>query len=139
METAPTVSAKGAPDLTLEQMKQFVLDHFEAFVNQRDSSQAYRSFSDDFLDHDEPGGVAIGAEAAKVMMEKAYKRWPDLHVSVHDAVADGDRVVVRNTWTATEAAAGEKITFTGFVMWRFANKKIVERWATLTPPHPAHV
>jgi hypothetical protein len=24
--------------------------------------------------------------------------------------------------------------FDGFVLWRFANRKIVERWATLTSP-----
>lgn len=135
-QQTPKIPAKADPQLSLEKMKQFVKDHFEVFVNQKDSSQAYRSFTEDFLDHDEPTGVAVGAEAAKTMMEAAYKRWPDLHVVVEDALADGDKVVVRNVWTATERASGEKITFSGFVMWRFANAKIVERWATLIPPHP---
>lgn len=135
-QTTFKVPAKADPGMSLDQMKQFVKNHFEVFVNQKDSSQAYRSFTDDFLDHDEPTGVAVGAEAAKTMMEAAYKRWPDLHVTVHDAIADGDLVVVRNVWTATEASSQQKITFSGFVMWRFANGKIVERWATLTPPHP---
>ncbi len=30
----------------------------------------------------------------------------------------------------------KKIQFHGFVLWRFAGRKIVERWATLTPPQP---
>ena len=60
-------------------------------------------------------------------MEAAYKRWPDLHVTVEDIVAEGDKVMARNSWTATEAANGQKIEFHGFVLWRFANKKIVER------------
>jgi predicted ester cyclase len=64
----------------------------------------------------------------------AYKRWPDLHVTVEDILAEGDKVMVRNTRTDTEAATGQKIEFHGFVLWRFANKKIVERWATITPP-----
>jgi predicted ester cyclase len=42
--------------------------------------------------------------------------------------------MVRNVWTATEKSNGRKIQFRGFVLWRFANRKIVERWATLTPP-----
>ena len=73
------------------------------------------------------------------MMEAAYKRWPDLKVTVEDVLAEGDKVVVRNSWTATETASGQKIEFHGFVLWRFANKKIVERWATITPPKPVDV
>jgi predicted ester cyclase len=92
------------------------------------------NFSSDFLDHDEPGGAAIGPEAAKSMMEYAYRRWPDLHVHLEDIIAEGDKVMVRNSWTATEASTGQQIEFHGFVLWRFSNKKIVERWATITPP-----
>jgi predicted ester cyclase len=134
--TTLTVPATAAPGLTLEQMKEFVKNHFERFVNQKESAIAYHSFSDDFLDHDEPTGVEVGPEAAKQMMEAAYVKWPDLHVSVEDILAEGDKVMVRNVWHATEIASGQKIEFHGFVLWRFANGKIVERWATITPPKP---
>jgi len=115
-------------------MKQFVLNHFEDFVNRKKSEVALRNFSDDFLDHDEPTGEEIGPTAARKMMEAAYGRWPDLHVTVEDILAEGDKVMVRNSWTATEAATGQRIEFHGFVLWRFAHGKIVERWATITPP-----
>ena len=72
-------------------------------------------------------------------MEAAYKRWPDLGVKVEDILAEDDRVVVRNSWRATEATTGQQIEFHGFVMWRFANKKIVERWATITAPAPVSI
>lgn len=133
------IPAKGAPGLTLQEMKQFVRDHFEEFVNQKKSEVAFKNFSTDFLDHDEPTGLEVGPEAAKKMMETAYKRWPDLKVAIEDILAEEDKVVVRNSWTGTEAATGQKIEFHGFVMWRFANKKIVERWATITPPTPVSV
>jgi predicted ester cyclase len=42
--------------------------------------------------------------------------------------------MVRNTWRATDATTGKKIEFHGFVLWRFAGRKIVERWATITEP-----
>jgi predicted ester cyclase len=128
------VPAKADTGLSLEEMKQFVRNHFEDFVNLRKSEVALKNFSDDFLDHDEPMGVAVGPEAAKTMMEGAYQRWPDLHVTVEDILAEGDKVMVRNSWTGTDSATGQKMEFHGFVLWRFANKKIVERWATLTPP-----
>jgi predicted ester cyclase len=122
------------PGMSLEEMKQFVRNHFEDFVNNKRSEVALVNFSPDFLDHDEPGGAAIGPEAAKNMMESAYKRWPDLHVQIEDILAEGDKVMVRNSWTATEAATGQRIEFHGFVLWRFSNRKIVERWATITLP-----
>ena len=122
------------PGMSLEEMKQFVRNHFEDFVNNKRSQVALVNFSPDFLDHDEPGGAAIGPEAAKNMMESAYKRWPDLHVQIEDILAEGDKVMVRNSWTATEAATGQRIEFHGFVLWRFSNNKIVERWATITLP-----
>jgi predicted ester cyclase len=132
----PIVPSKADPGLSLEEMKTFVRNHFEDFVNRKRSEVALKNFSEDFLDHDEPGGVAIGAQAAKTMMEAAYQQWPDLRVTVEDILAEGDRVVVRNAWQATEKATGQKIEFRGFVLWRFANQKIVERWATLTPAKP---
>ena len=132
----PVVPGTADPGLTLEEMKTFVRTHFEDFVNKKKSDVALKNLSEDFLDHDEPGGIAVGAQAARTMMECAYQRWPDLHVTVEDILAEGDRVMVRNSWRATENATGKKIEFHGFVLWRFANKKIVERWATITPPKP---
>ena len=132
----PIVPAKADPGLSLEEMKTFVRKHFEDFVNRKKSEVALTNLSEDFLDHDEPGGVAVGAQAAKTMMEGAYQKWPDFHVTVEDILAEGDKVMVRNTWHATDKATGQKIEFHGFVLWRFANKKIVERWATITPPKP---
>ena len=128
--------AKADPGLSLEEMKTFVRNHFEDFVNRKKSEVALTNLSDDFLDHDEPGGVAVGALAAKKMMEGVYNLWPDIHVTVEDILAEGDKVMVRNTWHATDRDSKRKIEFHGFVLWRFAHKKIVERWATITPPKP---
>ena len=132
----PIVPAKADPGLSLEEMKTFVRNHFDDFVNRKQSDAALRNFSNDFLDHDEPGGVAVGAQAAKAMMEGVYQLWPDIRVTVEDILAEGDKVMVRNTWRATDRATQRGLEFHGFVLWRFANKKIVERWATLTPPTP---
>jgi predicted ester cyclase len=122
------------PGLSLEEMKRFVLSHFQAFVNEKDLTQADRSFSADFLDHDEPTGAQVGVDAAKSMMRRAHVRWPDLRVEVEDILAEADKVMVRNIWTGTEAESQKRIEFHGFVLWRFASGKIVERWATITAP-----
>jgi predicted ester cyclase len=115
-------------------MKAFVRRHFEDFVNLKKSSVAMQNFSEDFLDHDGPAGPVAGPEAARRMMEGAYQKWPDLHVEVLDGICEGDKVMVRNQWMGTDAASGRKCEFHCFVLWRFANGKIVERWATLSEP-----
>jgi len=134
MKTSLPVPAKADPGLSTTEMKAFIVRHFDDFVNQKLSDVALRNFSQDFLDHDEAGGPVVGPLAAKAMMERAYQRWPDLHVSVEDILAEGDKVMVRNVWTATEKVGGKRVQFEGFVLWRFAGGKIVERWATLTSP-----
>jgi predicted ester cyclase len=119
----------------LERNARFVIDHFDEFVNQRDLDAIDRNVAADFLDHDGPGGKPADRAADKAMMARMHQTFPDLRVAVLDHVAQGDKVVVRNLWTGTNAQTGQRVEFHGFVMWRLAGGKIVERWATVTPMH----
>ena len=118
----------------LEFNKSFIKNHFEEFVNKKNSAIAYTNFSEDFLDHDESSGPTVGPEPAKEMMEKMYGFFKEIHVSVEDIIAEGDKVMVRNIWSVT-TQEDKKMQFKGFVLWRIKNKKIVERWATVTAPY----
>src|SRR5260370_19482985 len=126
-----------ATDLTPDQMKTFVRDHFEEFVNKRNPALIRTSMAPDFLDHDGPGGKPTGVDGDEQMMIAMYKSMPDLSVAIEDMIAEGDKVVCRNVWRWTDAASGKKMHFHGFVLWRFEGKKIVERWATVTSPAEA--
>ena len=119
----------------LEENTRLVIDHFEAFVNRKDLDAIQRNLDPAFLDHDGPGGRAADRAADRAMMARMHAAFPDLQVTVLDAVAQGDKVVVRNRWTGTNAQTGQPMEFHGFVMWRIAGGKIVERWATVTPMH----
>jgi predicted ester cyclase len=112
-----------------------VVGHFEDFVNRKDLDAIDRNLSADFVDHDGPGGKVVDRATDRVMMARMHQLFPDLHVAVKDAVAQNDKVVVRNLWTGTNAQTGQRVEFHGFVMWRIAAGKIVERWATVTPMH----
>jgi len=118
----------------LEQNKKFIRNHFEEFVNRKNATIAYQNFAADFLDHDEPDGESVGPEPAKQMMEAIYMKYPDLEVTIEDSLAEGDKVMVRNLWRGTDSVTGKKIEFKGFVLWRLAEGKIAERWATITAP-----
>jgi predicted SnoaL-like aldol condensation-catalyzing enzyme len=122
--------------MTLSEMKQFVRNHFEEFVNRKNLNIGTVNFAPEFIDHgaDVPPGLPPGPAGAMQYVGGAYKKFPDLHVDILDLIAEDDKVVVRNHWTGTEAAARTKYEFSGIVIWRIAHRQFVERWAYLTPP-----
>ncbi len=122
--------------MTHEAMRQFVRNHFEEFVNRKNLDIADVNFGPEFVDHgtDVPPGLPPGPAGAKAYVGGAYKKFPDIHVDILDLVAENDRVVVRNRWTGTEAATGQRYEFSGIVIWRIAHRQLVERWAYLGAP-----
>ena len=123
-----------ATDLTPDQMKQFVRDHFDDFPNKRNASAIRRNMTADFYDHDGPGGKPAGVDGDEQMMIAVYKSMTDVRITIEDMMAEGDKVMCRNIWRWTDIASGKKMQFHGFVLWRFEGSKIAERWATVTPP-----
>ena len=119
---------------TLEEMKVFVRQHFEDFVNNRNAAVIHQNMTPDFCDHDGPGGQPAGIEGDEKMMEAMYAAMPDLKVTVEDMLAEGDKVLCRNIWRWTDVKTGKAMEFHGFVLWRLEGGKIAERWATVTPP-----
>jgi predicted SnoaL-like aldol condensation-catalyzing enzyme len=123
---------------THEEMKAFVRNHFEQFVNRKNLDIGDVNFAPEFIDRgsDVPPGIPPGPEGAKAYVGGALKKFPDMHVTIEDVVAEGDKVVVRNTWTGTDSETGTKLKFAGIVIWRIAHRQLVERWAYLEKPHP---
>jgi predicted ester cyclase len=114
-------------------MKQFVRDHFEDFVNNRNAAVIRKNMTSDFYDHDGPGGKPTDVAGDEQMIAAMYKVMPDLHLTIEDMIAEDDKVMCRNIWRWTDSS-GKKMQFHGFVLWRFEGDKIAERWATVTSP-----
>ena len=123
-----------ATTLTPQQMKEFVRNHFEDFVNNRKADVIRKNMTPDFYDHNGPGNKPTDVKGDEDMMLGMYKAMPDLGLTILHLVADGDRVVCQNVWRWTDHQTGKAMEFHGFVMWRFEGNKIAERWATVTPP-----
>ena len=124
--------------MTHSELKTFVHNHFEEFVNRQNLSIADVNFAPGFIDHgtDVPPGLPSGPEGAKQYVGGAYKKFPDIHVTIDDMIAEDDRVVVRNTWQGTDQDTKVRIQFSGIVIWRIAQRQLVERWAFLQAPKP---
>jgi predicted SnoaL-like aldol condensation-catalyzing enzyme len=134
METANPKSG-----MTHSEIREFIRNHFEEFVNRKNVEIGNVNFAPSFVDRgaDVPPGTPPGPAGAIQYVAGALKRFPDLHVQIEDMIAEDDKVVVRNHWTATDSQTGKKLEFRGIVIWRIAARKIVERWAYLEAPHAA--
>lgn len=127
--------------MTPLEAKEFIRNHFEQFVNRKNVNVGNVNLAADFVDHgaDVPPGTPPGPAGAIQYVSGALKRFPDLHVQIEDMIAEDDKVVVRNHWTATDSQSGNRLEFRGIVIWRIAARQIAERWAYLEAPHPAQL
>jgi predicted SnoaL-like aldol condensation-catalyzing enzyme len=134
--TQPMGAVNPKTGMTHTEMREFVRNHFEEFVNRKNLDIGKVNFAPEFVDRgtDVPPGMPPGPEGAIAYVGGALKKFPDMHVEILDMVAEGDRVVVKNRWTGTEGATGKKYEFSGIVIWRIAHRQLVERWAYLTVP-----
>jgi predicted SnoaL-like aldol condensation-catalyzing enzyme len=125
--------------MTLTEMKDFIRNHFEEFVNRKNQRIGEVNFAPGFVDHgaDVPPGLPPGPAGAIQYVGAAFKKVPDLRVVIEDLIAEDDKVVVRNHWTGTDVSTNQRLEFSGIVIWRIVNRQIVERWAYLETPHPA--
>jgi steroid delta-isomerase-like uncharacterized protein len=79
-----------------------------------------------------------GAEALKHVWAVLLEAFPDLHVTVEDMIAEGDKVVVRNTVTGTHRGeymglppTGKSVTYNEIFIFRFVNGRIAETWGVV--------
>jgi steroid delta-isomerase-like uncharacterized protein len=81
---------------------------------------------------------ATGAQALKQVWAMLLRGLPDVHVTVEDLIAEGDKVVNRNTVTGTHQGeymglppTGKSITYNEIFIFRFANGRIAEMWGVV--------
>jgi steroid delta-isomerase-like uncharacterized protein len=82
------------------------------------------------------GGMpALDHEGWKQMAAAYFAGFPDLSVKIEDEVAEGDRVAVRWTWTATHQgdfmgmpATAKSVIGSGAGVYRVVNGKVAEEW-----------
>jgi steroid delta-isomerase-like uncharacterized protein len=81
---------------------------------------------------------ATGAELLKQVWAMLLRIYPDIHLTVHDVIAEGDKVVARNTVTGTHrgefmgvAPTGKTVTYDEIFIFRFADGRVVETWGVV--------
>lgn len=79
-----------------------------------------------------------GTRALEYVWETLLRVYPDLHLTVEDLIAEGDRVVGRTTVTGTHraelmgiAATGRPVTYAEIFIMRFAGGRVAEIWGVV--------
>ena len=78
---------------------------------------------------------ATGAQAAKQVWAILLRAFPNIHVTVEDLIAEGDKVVARNSVTGTHQGeymgrppTGKSIRYNEIFIVRLAGGRIAETW-----------
>ena len=102
--------------------------------------QGHLDVADDLIGpgfvHHAAGHVAFsGQEGVRQVMGRWVAGFADMHTLIEDVVVEGDKVVVRTTWSGTHtgtmagyAATGEVVHATQIVIYRLADGRIAEAW-----------
>jgi steroid delta-isomerase-like uncharacterized protein len=123
---------------TPEENKAIALRAVEELWNQHNVDLVDEFFAADFIGHNPVlSGVypEVGTESMKQAITDHFTAFPDFHVTVHDTLAERDKLA--QLWTVTGTHKGEfmgippsgnQVTFAGITISRFADGKIVEQW-----------
>jgi steroid delta-isomerase-like uncharacterized protein len=81
------------------------------------------------------GGDTRGTEEFKAFHAKFRRAFPDMHVTVEDVIASGERTAIRFSVQGTHtgdslgiAPTQKRVAFTGMTFARWRNGQIVEGW-----------
>jgi len=79
-----------------------------------------------------------GAEKLKEVFGRLLRAYPDLHIAVQDLIAEGDKVVSRNSVTGTHQGeymglppTEKSVTYNEIFIARFADGRIAETWGVV--------
>jgi len=117
--------------------KALVMRIWEEVLNQGNLDRAEELFAENYVYHNASGQDFEGIEeGVKIAVSAMRTSFPDLHYTVDDMIAEGDRVAHR--WSATGTQSAEYLDIpptqnlvymTGIVISRIENGKVAEDWS----------
>ena len=118
-----------------EENKALARDSWERTVNQRDLDAIEEIYAPDFVWH-EPDQDIRDYEQGKQFASTFFDAFPDITITVEDAIAEGDQVATRYTLRGTHRGETEEfgppterqMELEGITIHRIEGGKIVEEW-----------
>src|SRR5918912_658351 len=126
--------------MSTEENKALVRRLYEEWSKGKEAAMAFTEerYAPDYVFHGPPGVFGdVELAGCKPVIAAWFTAFPDLHYTVEDVIAEGDKVVHRFTAHATHrgdlmgvSATGKVVTYTGIYVSRLAGGKFVEDWCS---------
>jgi len=122
-------------NMSTEANKASMRRFYDEVFNKKNKAAIDEFIDPNQVDHDAPPGTPGGLKGAKQTITMYLTAFPDLHFTVEDLIAEGDKVVARLTVRGTHQGifmgippTGKKATSTAIDINRLAGGKSVEHW-----------
>ena len=124
------------PRIMEEKNKDFITAYSEDFWNKQNIAAFEKYYADGFIVHSGSGDQNM--EQYKGLCQAYFNAFPDLHITTDLLVAEEDKVT--KVWTANSThqgeflgipATGNRIVIKGIEVFRIADGKIAEVWASM--------
>jgi predicted ester cyclase len=125
--------------MSTEDNKALVRQVLEEVFNQGNLGRADEFLAPDFVEHEAlPPGLPGGREGVKQLVTMMRSAFPDFKATIDGILAEGDKVVVRQTFSGTHkgefmgiAPTGRSMSMKVIDIIRLAGGKFVEHWGLM--------
>jgi steroid delta-isomerase-like uncharacterized protein len=130
---------KGDYSMSVEQDKALVRQFVEEIFNRGNMSVVDEVFAPDFVEREElPPGIPRDRDGVIELTTMLRSAFPDFKATIDDIIAEGDKVVIRQTWRGTQEGefmgippTGKSVSIGVIDIIRMADGKVVEHWGQM--------
>jgi len=121
-------------DTSTEDMRALLHRFISEVINERDLERAMTDIvAEDFIEHIPFPGQGPGRAGLADVLAGMFAGFPDLHWTIRDTLAEGDRVMAYSTWTGTHRgkfmgipATGNQVSVDAWTIDRYKNGQMTE-------------
>jgi steroid delta-isomerase-like uncharacterized protein len=124
--------------MSTESNKAIVRRVNDELISQGKMAVADELFADGFVDHSAFPGLSPDREGVKMLFTTLRGGFPDLHVTIQDQVAEGDKVVTRKTFHGTHKgelfgipATGKSVSFGVIDILQICDNHVTDHWTVV--------
>jgi steroid delta-isomerase-like uncharacterized protein len=121
--------------MSTEDNKALMRRFLEEVFNKQNPAAIDEFIAPNHVDHTLPPFLPTTPEGTKRAIGIFLTAFPDVHLTIEDMIAEGDKVVTRYTSRGAQKGAfmgippsGRQVTVSSIIIARFADGKIVEEW-----------